>query len=325
MTDKAFATQNFCTLARCRLPVVQAPIGGVAGPSLASAVANAGGLGSMALTWRDAPGVRAALREVRATSTGAINANFVLDFPVDAQLDAALEEGVEVVSFFWGDARSHITRVKRAGACVIVVVGSVDEARRAVESEADVIVAQGAEAGGHVRGDTPLAELLPWVIMAADGRPVLAAGGIVSSEDAERVKQVGAAGVWVGTRFVASAEANAHPSYKAAVVAAGRDATILSELFDGGWPNAKMRTLVNSTVRVWEDAGRPQPGGRPGEGEIIGISGGRPLPRYDSDAPTSQTSGEVEAMALYAGTGAERIRDILGAGAIVSALAAPWT
>lgn len=324
MTSDTLRAQNFCSLARCRVPVVQAPIGGVASPSLAAAVGTAGGLGSLALTWKDVAGVKAAVREVRSKSAGALNANFVLDFPVDAVLDAALEEGVEVASFFWGDARRHISRVKQAGACAIVVVGSANEARQAVEGEADVIVAQGVEAGGHVRGDAPLAHLLPSVIAVAEGRPVLAAGGIVSTDDAERVKQLGAAGVWVGTRFVASAEANAHPSYKAAILAAGHDATILSELFDGGWPNAKMRTLVNSTVRAWEAAGKPKPGTRPGEGETIGASGGRSLPRYDSDAPTGQASGEVEAMALYAGTGAERIDDVLGAGAIVSALAAPW-
>lgn len=315
---------GWCGLAGCLLPVVQAPIGGAASPRLASAVAAAGGLGSLALTWKDVVGVRRALRECRALSTGAINANFVLDFPVDHLLDAALNEGVEAASFFWGHDRGQIERTRAAGACAIVVVGGVNEAKRALDGGADVIVAQGIEAGGHVRGETPLAALLPAILAIAGATPVLAAGGIATSDDSARARRLGAAGIWVGTRFVASVEADAHPAYKAAIIAARSDATALSALFDGGWPDADMRTLVNSTLTDWVAAGRPPPGARPGEGGVIGTTDDRPVPRYDSDAPIGRTTGDIEAMALYAGTGVGNITTIDPAAAIVAELGRPW-
>jgi nitronate monooxygenase len=311
-------------LAGCRTPIIQAPIGGIATPELAAAVSNVGAIGSLALTWSSPREIARAIGAFRKLSDGPLNANFVLDFPVEDGLRAALEAGAQLISFFWGDAGRLHRLVLDAGAIPIAVVGDVGEARRAVGDGAAVIVAQGVEAGGHVRGEAPLAHLLPAVKEVASGTPVVAAGGIATADHARDVRRVGADGVWVGTRFVASVEANAHPDYQREIIAATASDTVLSQLFDGGWPSATMRTLRNSTVRAWEADDRPLPGSRKGEGEIVGYVGGHPIERYHSDAPNRRVEGIAEAMALYAGQGVGLIDRVAPARDIVMELERGW-
>jgi len=305
------------------VPICQAPIGSLASPELAAAVANAGGLGHVACTWRDPADLAAFLGRVRALTARAFGANFVLDFPVAERLAVALGEGVPAVSFFWGDGAPHLARVRAAGAVAIQVVGSVDEARRAADAGFDLVVAQGRDAGGHVRGAQGTLTLVPEVVDAVAPLPVLAGGGIADRRGVAAAFALGAAGVWVGTRFAAAREANAHAVYQALLVAAAGADTVHSTLFDLGWPGAPMRTLRNSTVRAWEAAGRPSAPGRPKEGEAVARRGDGPaLPRYHFAAPTRETTGEVEAMALYAGGGVGLVHAVEPAAAIVADLAA---
>ena len=303
------------------LPIVQAPVGGIASPELAAAVSNAGALGSLALTWHEPPNVREALRAAMAATAKPVHANFVLDFEIDAQLDAALEAGCRIISFFWGDPARPLRRAKAAGARVICIAGSVAEARRAADLGADAVVAQGMDAGGHVRGTIGTFSLVPAVVDAVSPLPVLAAGGIADARGVAAAFALGASGVWVGTRFVASAEANVHPDYVAALVSSSADDTVYSELFDGGWPNAPLRTLRNSTVRNWQAAGSPPPGQRPGENEVAAIRAGGDVLRYESDAPNRQVTNGAEAMALYSGQGVGLIRSAPPARDIVAELA----
>ena len=134
------------------IPIFQAPIGGIASPELAAATSNAGGFGHLACTWRTAAQLRGLFDKMGSLTDKSWGANFVLDFPIEEQLSAALLSGVRAISFFWGDGSKYIGRIKAAGAVAIQVVGSIDEARRAAESGFDLIVAQGRDAGGHVRG-----------------------------------------------------------------------------------------------------------------------------------------------------------------------------
>ena len=305
------------------LPICQAPIGSVASPELAAAVSNAGALGHLACTWRSPDDLATLFRAMHGLTSRAFGANFVLDFPIDERLAVALDHGVRVVSFFWGDGAAFAPRVRSAGAVAMQVVGSVDAARRAADAGFDVIVAQGREAGGHVRGEQGVMTLVPEVVDAVAPVPVLAAGGIADRRGVAAALALGADGVWVGTRFAAAREANIHPEYQRLLLAAAGADTVHSTLFDVGWPSAPMRTLRNSTVRAWEAAGRGDPPDRPGEGAIVARRGtGAELPRYHFAAPTRDVVGDVEAMALYAGEGVGLVRGVRPAGEIVGDLAA---
>jgi nitronate monooxygenase len=249
-------------------------------------------------------------------------ANFVLDFPVEERLTVSLNHGVRAISFFWGDGGRYIHRVKAAGAVAIQVVGSIDEAKRAADSGFDLIVAQGRDAGGHVRGELGTMSLVPQVVDAVSPAPVLAAGGIADRRGVAAAFALGASGVWVGTRFLAAEEANIHPRYQERVLAATGDDTLCSEVFDVGWPKAPHRTIRNKTTDQLLDAGRPEPY-RPGEGETVARrADGTAIPRYSFSAPTREATGDIEAMALYAGAAVGIVQSREAASVIVRDLAA---
>ena len=134
---------------------------------------------------------------------------------------------------------------------------------------------------------------------------------------------LGAQAVSIGTRFLASVEANASPEYKARVVAANAADTVYTELFDGGW-KAPHRVLRNGAVRAWESANRPPSGQRPSEGLTLGTmqSGGTSVEvsAYSAYLPESEVAANVDEMALYAGQCCELIRDVRPAADIVRAI-----
>lgn len=162
-----------------------------------------------------------------------------------------------------------------------------------------------------MKGTTSLFQLLPKVLEAAGPTPVIAAGGIADGTQIATNLLAGASGVWMGTRFLCTLEANADLDYKQAITAASANDTELTTLFDGGWPNAQHRVIHNSTFVAWETSGKPGPGARPGEGEIVAyMPDGSELRRYDDVIPVRGITGKKEALALYAGTSVQRIRDI---------------
>ncbi len=145
--------------------------------------------------------------------------------------------------------------------------------------------------------------LIPAVVDAVSPTPVVAAGGIADGRGLAAALALGAAGVWIGTRFLASDEAAIHPRYREVLLQANETDTVyLDNRFDIRWPNAPHRTLRNQTVRTWEAAGRPPSGDRPGEGDIIGVSrSSGPIVRYQSYTPGADAEGEIDAMSLWAG------------------------
>ncbi|HEY2782414.1 MAG TPA: nitronate monooxygenase [Steroidobacteraceae bacterium] len=314
-------TKDLFKRLRVTRPIFQAPIGHIASAELAAAVAEAGGLGHLACTWRSPVQLRELFKSVNTLTRRSYGANFVLDFPIDERLGIALECGVPVISFFWGDGSVHLRRVHAAGAVAIQVVGSIGEAKRAVDAGFDILVAQGREAGGHVRGSTGTLSLVPQVIDAVAPVPVLAAGGIADQRGVRAAMDLGAAGVWIGTRFLAAEEANIHPRYRDLILAASADDTLYSEVFDIGWPSAPHRTLKNSTTNNWLAAGSPDAPHRPGEGETVAMRGDSKIPRYFFGSPTRDTTGDIESMALYAGEGVGLVRSAAPAAAIVEELA----
>jgi nitronate monooxygenase len=301
-------------------PIVQAPIG--ATPALAAAVAEAGGLGMLGISWTPVEEVSRLIAETRRATTGAIGINLVVQWDQQARLEAALAAGTKVVSFFWGDPAPYIPACKAANAKTMMTVGSAEEAKRAVGQGIDMVVAQGVEAGGHVWGNVGSIALVPSVRDAVgETVPVVAAGGFADGRGLAAALCLGADGVWMGTRFVAAEEADTHTAYRQAIVRARETDTLHTTLFDLHWPNAPHRALVNSTVRQWRAAGMP--GLRPGEGEAIARYGdGEPVRRYSDDSPKADLTGDIEAMCLYAGESAGLIHAVEQAGRIVERIAA---
>ena len=301
-------------------PIIQAPMGGgVVGPALAAAVSNAGGLGMLA-PWRaDTATLRRIIRDTRALTSKPFGVNLVLEFPQEERLDICLSEGVPVISFFWRDPAALMPRAKAAGATVLYTVGSAEAARRAVDCGVDVVVAQGWEAGGHVRGMTATLPLVPAVVDVVGPIPVVAAGGIADGRGLAAALALGAAGAWIGTRFLLSAEAAIHPHYRDLLIRADETDTVyLEDLFDVNWPRAPHRVLRNKTVDAWEAAGRPPSGKRPGEGDVIATSPtGGPVVRYQSTVPLPDFQGDIDAMPLWAGQSVGLVSRLQPAGDIV--------
>jgi nitronate monooxygenase len=300
----------------CESAVMQAPLGRGAAARLASEVSRAGGLGTLGASWTDPGMLRDHIRSIARVTDRPFCVNLVLDFAQDERLEVVVEERVPWVSFSFGLRADLIARARAGGARVLVQVASAEAARAAASARADALIVQGVEAGGHVQSVVGLLPLLAEVRRAVS-LPLLAAGGIADPASARAALAAGASAVVMGTRFVASEECDAHARYKARLLAAeGRD-TVLTQLFDVGWP-APHRVLRNSTYELWEAAGCPPSGQRPSEGRNVADG----IPRYAVNLPLSSTGGDVEAMAMYAGQGVGAIDAVEPAAAIVERFAA---
>jgi nitronate monooxygenase len=304
------------TVLGCRVPLMQAPLGRGSGAPLAAAVSAAGGLGTLGASWTQPEVLREQIRDIARATDAPSCVNLVLDFDQEERLEVALEERVPWISFSWGLRRDLVERAHAGGARVMVQVASADGAREAAAAGADALIVQGVEAGGHVQSVVGLLPLLIEVGHAVS-LPLLAAGGIADPAAARAAVAAGAEGIVMGTRFVASAESEAHPDYKAALVRANGGDTVLTDLFDIGWP-APHRVLRNSTYERWEAEGRAPAGARPGEGEEVAPG----IRRYALNMPLAGIEGDVEAMAMYAGQGVGAIEAVEPAAAIVERFAA---
>lgn len=299
-------------------PIVQAPMGTAAGPPLASAVSAAGALGQISVSFTPPGEVASAVEEVRARTDRPFAANVLLEWPAEERLDALLEAGIPAVSLAWGDPAPWVERIHEGGALVLATVGSGEEARRAEAAGVDVVVAQGWEAGGHVWGTVATSVLVPSVRDAVS-IPVVAAGGLVDGRGLAAALALGADGAWIGTRFLLAAEAPLHPVFRERLLEAAETDTVYAEdLFHIGWEDAPHRALRNSTVALWEEAGRPSIGSRPREGEDIGArANGTAILRYSSSLPVEGMTGDVEAFSLYAGQSVGLVADVKPAADIV--------
>jgi nitronate monooxygenase len=218
-------------------PIVQAGMGAAARHELAAAVSESGGLGTIG-----GAGVPIAkeLAAARRLTGRPIAVNLILHLLRPGDVQAARD--AEVIVTFWGEPR------RLAPGTWVHQCGSVEEARAAEAAGADAVIAQGVEAGGHVRGTTPLLELLERVC-AAVKVPVLAAGGIVDQSGVGQALDAGAVAGVLGTRFLLSDESRAHPDYKRRCLEA--DSTVLTELFGLGYPDAPHRVVPNAATRRW--------------------------------------------------------------------------
>ena len=250
-----------CDLLGITHPIV---LGGMASGTsvpLVTAVSNAGGLGTLGVTGLNTAQVREQIAAIHTATAQPFGVNFLLFLTDEASFAAALEARPPVVSFAWArpeqDLRHYVQRVHDAGLLAMHMAGEVPEAVRAAEAGADVIVAQGTEGGGHVGWMASMA-LVPMVVQAVAPLPVLAAGGIVDGRGLAAALALGAEGVLLGTRFLATDESPIHANLKQAIVHSNGHDTMLTEIPDIAsgqvWPGAMARTLRNRFLEQW--AGR---------------------------------------------------------------------
>ena len=312
---------NLCEQLGIEYPIFSVGFDAGAGPELAAAVSNAGGCGVLGGTSYRATYLRENIRHLLQLTDRPFGVNLILDGIEEDQIDTCLAERVPILVFFWGDPRPYVRDAHQHGVKVFIQVGAVDEARAAADAGVDAIIAQGTEAGGHVKGTTALSVLVPEVVEAVKPLPVIAAGGIADGRGLAAALCLGAQAVSMGTRFVASEEAFIPRAYKERIVASTSADTVYSELFDLNWPNAPHRVIRNEVVREWEAAGRPATGQRSGEGIVIGrrtrADETRDIPSYTPFMVTPEFDGDLELVPLWAGQSCSLIKNIKPAAQIV--------
>jgi NAD(P)H-dependent flavin oxidoreductase YrpB (nitropropane dioxygenase family) len=326
-----------CDLLGIDLPIFSVGFGVSAGPELVAAVSNAGAFGVVGGTGVAGSELQKIIARTHTLTDRPIGVNLIiadLDVPdpdadaipfLDEQVAAVLEAGVDAIVFFWGPLDRYIDQVHTAGALVFLQVGSVEEGREAIAAGADAVIAQGFEAGGHVRGRESIWEVLPRLVEAVRPAPVLASGGIGDGAGIARALRAGAQGVSLGTRFVATAEAFIHPAFKRRVVeSTAADTVYAPDLFYVNWPEAPHRVLRNRTVREWEAAGRPPIGQRPGEGTTIGTQhrawGDFEWPRYATGMVTPDFEGDPDLAPMWCGESCTVVNDIKPAAEVIADL-----
>lgn len=294
-------------------------------PPLAIATIRGGGVGALAGSLMSPEALGEAIEAVRAAADGPLHVNFLTIFPHDAQIAVCVEKKVPIVSFHWGlPSEAVMAALKAGGASVWAQVGSAKAAAAAVALGCEAVIAQGAEAGGHNYAGPPLMALLPAVRDAAGEALVLAAGGIADGRGAAAALALGADAVWVGTRMVATPEANAHESHRAAIVAARAEDTLLSSVYGPEAPHFNpMRLVRNPTIAAWnhrvEDLPKDRGGLDPiGETRMAGAL--MPVRPFDAIVPVPETTGDLAQMPMLCGAGAGLISAVDPAEEVVRAM-----
>jgi len=305
---------SFTKLVGVSAPIQLAAMPGISTPDLVAAVADSGGLGMLGAPLMSAPVLEAVLKQLSARTNGAFGVSFLIPFLDPACVFVAARHA-RVVEFFYGEPDAGlVARAREFGALVSWQVGSLAEAAAAERAGCDFIVVQGTEAGGHVRGETSLLPLLSLVLDLVRV-PVVAAGGIATARSLAGVLACGSGAARIGTRFVAAAESGAHPSYVKALLASSAADTCLTGAFSVMWPDAPHRVLRSAIVAaeaLTEDV----------IGEARYAEQVLPVHRFSVIAPTSATTGHIDAMALYAGESVTNVTSVQPAAVIISELVA---
>jgi enoyl-[acyl-carrier protein] reductase II len=351
---------------KIRYPIVNAGMAFYATPELAAAVTNAGGLGCLGPIPETPEGTRKQIQETRALTQGPFGVDFVY-FPLanttvyspgyendaehmsrqptwsvnDLHIDVVIEEKVDYVVWFWtAPEKRWVKKLKDAGIPQWAQVGTVAGALEAVAYGAEVIIAQGKQGGGHMRGfqdGDPLhrSELLPLIRKAVPKDVlVLGSGGIADGRTLANTLAEGADGGWVGTRFAVSKESLAHPEYMKRVIAVkdGWSETTPTALFGPEFPQAYTRSIVNKVLKEWK--GRedqipkpPPPAPFVGTAHLMPwtVPGGIPyaMPKFSVIIPTRSSEGDFDQMCLLAGAESSPLIDsVESAGTIVADMAA---
>lgn len=292
-------------------PIVSAPMGGVAGGSLAAAVSNAGALGLVGGAYGDPDWLRTELSKARSESTRPWGVGLITWHATREAVELALSFEPHAFMLSFGDPRPFVPAIKGAGCALICQVQDVEEGKAAKAAGADVIVAQGTEAGGHGAERSTL-PLVPAVVDAVAPTPVLAAGGIADGRGLAAALMLGAEGALMGTRFYAATEALAHEGAKERIAAAsGRD-TERTRVFDvvrqHAWPRPYTgRAIGNRFMERWD-----------GREDDLGEALDEEIPRFRA----AVRDGDFDTAMVWAGEGVDLISDVAPAGELVRRIGA---
>lgn len=307
----ALAATPLCELLGCRHPLILAGMGGVARAELVAAVSAFGGFGILGMVREPLALIEREVARVRALTEQPFGVNLIPSGTARAllrsQVDLCIALRVPAVELFWDIDEEVIDRLRAAGITVVHQVGTVHEALHAQAAGAHALIAQGVEAGGHVRGRQPLMRLLAEVLGCVDV-PVAGAGGLADGRDVGRVLAAGAQAAVLGTALMMTTESFAHEVHKQRLVQARSRDVLLTEDFHINWPPlAAVHVLPNAVTRG--ERGDPFTSER----QVIGEEEGRPIYCFSTDSPLRSMTGDLETMALYAGLGVERLDDIVPA------------
>lgn len=302
-----------CELLGIEHPIALGGMGSIYSPPLVAAVSNAGGLGAMGCHNLSPERIRESAAAIREGTDKPFALNFLIFSAEEQGFAAALAERPPHMAFAWprpeDDIKTYIDRAHDIGCHVTFMAGGVPEAIRAAEAGADVIVAQGTEGGGHVSWMTSIT-LLPMVVDAVAPIPVLAAGGFVDGRGLAAALALGADGILLGTRFLASDESPLHPNFKEAIVDSDGHDTVLTEIPDIAqatvWPGAMSRARRNGFIEKW--MGREW-ALRQHQAEAL------------ADILDARKTGDADRAPLSMGQDAGLITEILPAGEIVRRIA----
>lgn len=311
------SSKRLLSLFNLKYPFFQASPGG---EILAIAMAKAGCMGSIQLTWEEPEDAYQIVLRLNKETKGNYYANYVLHFE-PMSFGKAIEAGCKNFQFSWGLPDNEIvSKIKSIEGKFGVQVSSKLNAEKALDLKPDFLFCQGIEAGGHVQGTQYQQDVLPDVLKLAGEVPVLVSGGVSTGADIRKYLKIGAAGVVMGTRLIATKESDMSDFYKQKLVDAGENSTVYTNCFNNSW-DAMHRVLRNSTFLKWEAAGCPLKGKKPGEGEVIAKgASGYDIIRYSGHEPTQGVTGDLEAMIMYAGEGVTLVKDIPSAGDLIERL-----
>nr|XP_043627076.1 (3aS,4S,5R,7aS)-5-hydroxy-7a-methyl-1-oxo-octahydro-1H-indene-4-carboxyl-CoA dehydrogenase [Erigeron canadensis] len=305
--------------------IVQAPLGpDISGPELVAAVANAGGIGILrAPDWESPDYLRELIKKTKSLTDKPFGVGIVMAFPHKENLKCVLQEKVAILQLYWGEVTKDIVfEAHQAGVKVVPQIGTFEEAKHVADAGVDAIIVQGYEAGGHVIGQEALTALVPRIVdlVASRGIPVIAAGGIVDERGYVAALALGAQGVCLGTRFLATEESNAHPTYKSKLVEMSK--TEYTDVFGRArWPDAPQRVLKTAFFMEWRNLpSHENEANQPviGHSTIHGME--KDIRRFAGTVPNKTTTGDIESMAMYAGEGVGLIKDILPAAQVIKML-----
>jgi len=294
-------------------PIALGGMGSIYAPDLVAAVSNAGGLGALGCHRLNPEQIRQGAAAIRQKTDKPFALNLLIFEAIEECFAAVLNEKPAVLAFAWPrpeqDIGSYVARAHDAGCKVTFMAGGVPEARRAVKAGADVIIAQGTEGGGHVGWVATMA-LVPMVVDAVAPVPVVAAGGLADGRGLAASLSLGADGILMGTRFLASVESPLHPNFKQAIVESDGHDTMLTEIPDLAsgtvWPGAMSRSRRNALIERW--AGREW-ALRQNQAEAF------------ASIKAARLAGDVNEAPLSMGQDAGLIEDIPPAGEIVRRIA----
>jgi NAD(P)H-dependent flavin oxidoreductase YrpB (nitropropane dioxygenase family) len=286
-------------------PILSAGMATRADATLAAAVSNAGGLGILGTVDRELDDVEGQIAKMRALTARPFGVNSVVAYAEEERWDVIIQGHPPGIQTSWGDPKAIGERIHDAGCLHIHQVPTVEAAREAVAAGVDFIIAQGSEAGGHVGFVGGLA-LVPQVVDVAEGIPVIAGGGIVDGRGLAAALALGAEGVLVGTRFLATPESSIPEYWKNAILAAQSESVVLTDVpdqvWDVHWEGATTRVVRNRLVRELQDRSDEVKSNRE---------------TFAAEVEAAIDRGDADYVPLYMGQGSGAITEILPVAEIV--------